>query len=231
MNMRQIFNDMRAYFEAKPSLTPQEQALLQQLKLNADSFPITSVSRADLQAYGFDTRFITDGQMCKLADKMADDYCEQLFWTSMEIIAEGLDFPRHPECPVCGSRHVRLEGQPGTLVCDECGQEWHEGLFVRVGFPDDVSCFEENDIGYPSFGSGDNTARYVPEYDYIAHFKKQPETNRYYKPLNWPESQPYLFPDRPENSIDDLNEPVTDSLGIEDFGESAVWVPLCNLRG
>ena len=32
--------------------------------------------------------------MQKLASKMSDDYCEQLFWTSMDIIAENLGFPK-----------------------------------------------------------------------------------------------------------------------------------------
>ena len=43
---------------------------------------------SDLQTYGFDTRSVTDAQMRRLAQKMANDYCEQLFWSSMEIIAE-----------------------------------------------------------------------------------------------------------------------------------------------
>lgn len=75
--VQQILDDLRTYFEAKITITPEEQALLQRLK--DDFFPITSVSREDLQAYGFDIRFVTDGQMRRLAQKMANDYCEQLF--------------------------------------------------------------------------------------------------------------------------------------------------------
>lgn len=59
-----------------------------------ESFNITSVSRADLEQKGYDTSAITDEQMQKLASKMSDDYCEQLFWTSMDIIAENLGFPK-----------------------------------------------------------------------------------------------------------------------------------------
>lgn len=65
--VQQILDDMRTYFETKTTMTPEEQALLQ--RLNDDFFPITSVSREDLQAYGFDTRSITDAQMCRLAQK------------------------------------------------------------------------------------------------------------------------------------------------------------------
>lgn len=57
-------------------------------------FPITSVSRDDLEAKGFDTSDITDIQMEHLASKMADDYLEQMYWISMEIIAENLGFPK-----------------------------------------------------------------------------------------------------------------------------------------
>lgn len=59
-----------------------------------ESFVITRLSRADLEDKGFDTSNVTDGQMQRLADKMGDDYCEQLFWTSMEILAEAHGFPK-----------------------------------------------------------------------------------------------------------------------------------------
>lgn len=144
------------------------------------------------------------------------------FWSSMEIIAEGLEFPRYPECPACASRHVCLDEQKGTLRCESCGQEWHEHLYVLVEFPDDTSSFEEGYIGYPSFGNRDNGARYVPEYDYIARFKKQPESDRYFKPLRWPESQLYLFPNEPNDTLNSQNELIQDEYGIEAFGENAV---------
>ena len=41
--VQQILDDMRTYFEAKTTMAPEEQALLQ--RLNDDFFPITSVSR------------------------------------------------------------------------------------------------------------------------------------------------------------------------------------------
>ena len=56
-------------------------------------FPITSVSREDLEEKGFDTSEVSDDTMRILASKLADDYCEQLFWPSLEIIAECLGIP------------------------------------------------------------------------------------------------------------------------------------------
>ena len=53
-------------------------------------FNITSVSREDLEYRGFDTTNITDEQMEELARKMCDDYLEQMFWISLDIIAEDI---------------------------------------------------------------------------------------------------------------------------------------------
>lgn len=53
-------------------------------------FEITSVSREDLESRGFDTTNITDAQMEELARKMCDDYLEQMFWISLDIIAEDI---------------------------------------------------------------------------------------------------------------------------------------------
>ena len=109
-------------------------------------------------------------------------------------------------------------------------QSLRDDLYVLVEFPENSSYFEENDIGYPSFESEDNGARYVSEHDYLDHFKKGPTPDSCFKPLCWPESQPYLFPDKPNDAVDALNEPISDEKGIGDFGEQAVWVSLCNLK-
>lgn len=53
-------------------------------------FNITSVSRQDLEMRGFDTTNITDEQMERLAQKMCDDYLDQMFWISLDIIAEDI---------------------------------------------------------------------------------------------------------------------------------------------
>ena len=186
---------------------------------------------------GFDVRRISAEQMRRLALRITEDYCQsetsagENFWEELEEMAEALHLPRCPRCPACDHYRTIFDAQENVLRCEVCDQTWHdEEQYVLAEFPDDTSYFEENDIGYLSFGSEDNGARYVPEYDYIRHFQKDPTGNAYYKPLRWPESQPYLFPDEPNESIDALNEPVQDEKGIADFGEQAVWVPLCHLK-
>ncbi len=57
-------------------------------------FKITSVHRDDLEQAGFDASLVDDATMEHLASKMADDYCEQLFWDQLPIIAEIMGIPR-----------------------------------------------------------------------------------------------------------------------------------------
>ena len=82
--LQQLLDDLRGYFESKPSLTETEQSLLD--RLNSGYFPITSIHRDDLAGKGFDASLISDDTMKYLARKMGDEYCEQLFWSSMEIM-------------------------------------------------------------------------------------------------------------------------------------------------
>lgn len=73
----------------------QIQAIINILPEVTGDFPITSVCRDDLVGYDFDVEKITDDQMRELADKMEDDYCEQMFRESMNIIAkECLNLPK-----------------------------------------------------------------------------------------------------------------------------------------
>ena len=60
-------------------------------------FVITRVHRDDLDAAGFDASQVDDATMERLADKMGDDYLEQLFWVHLPILAEYLEIPRKDE--------------------------------------------------------------------------------------------------------------------------------------
>lgn len=54
---------------------------------------ITTVSWADLERQGFVIEGVRHNVLLDLADKMADDYLEQMYWSSLEIIAEDDGFP------------------------------------------------------------------------------------------------------------------------------------------
>lgn len=69
------------------------------MQRSRENFPITSVSRADLKALGFDTSNVSDDTMEHLASKLADDYCEQLFWISLRVLAEDyFNIPKKVNC-------------------------------------------------------------------------------------------------------------------------------------
>ena len=65
---------------------------------NKAYFNISSVHRDDLKQVGIDGSKVDDDQMEELARKLEDDYCEQLFWPSLRVIAdEIMCLPRLPE--------------------------------------------------------------------------------------------------------------------------------------
>jgi hypothetical protein len=56
-------------------------------------FQISCVHRDDLESIGYDTGRVDDSTMKTLASKLGDDYCDQLFWNSLPIIADHLGIP------------------------------------------------------------------------------------------------------------------------------------------
>lgn len=225
--IRQLTQGLKDYFNTIENPTDTEKFFRDQL--NSGFFPITSVHRDDLKAKGFDVNKISDNDMMQLAEKMSNDYSTQLFWDSLEITASDiLEFPKAKDssCPKCNSSHIRFDPSDEQFHCNYCGQSWSDKLYVLVQFPDDTYPFEEGGIGYPSYESEDNGARYVPEAEYIRELGKSPDANQYYRPVQWPESQKYMG----DSSIKALNEAIEDEKGLEDFGSSAMWVPLCNIN-
>ena len=157
--VRELYQRLREYFNNLPEPTEEEKQFIR--KLNAGYFPITSVHRDDLEGKGFDVKKISDDDMQNLAKKMANDYYEQLFWLSMEIIAgEILGFPKVKIkdiiCPKCNSENIRYDIHESRFHCDKCFQAWDDKLYVLVEFPEDSAPFEEEGTGYPAWESGDN---------------------------------------------------------------------------
>ena len=60
-------------------------------------FKIVSVHRNDLERIGYDTTNVDDATMRQLASKMADAYCELVFWIDLPIIADHLSIPKKKE--------------------------------------------------------------------------------------------------------------------------------------
>ena len=78
--VRELMQDLKIYFNNIKNPSEGERQLLKQL--NAGYFVITSVHRNDLARTGFDVEKISDNDMDKLAEKMADDYCNNSFRNS-----------------------------------------------------------------------------------------------------------------------------------------------------
>lgn len=73
---------------AQGKLTPEEQELHEQAIACKDIYPISYVTEDDLRTAGFKFTSIERREMQSLASKMGDDYCEQLFWIHLPIIAD-----------------------------------------------------------------------------------------------------------------------------------------------
>lgn len=227
---RQVLDALDKYFQTKTAPTDQKKELIAQLKKETGTFMIAFIDRDTLIRNGYDAADLSDADMDEIAGMISDSYCgSSKFDDDIIEACEQYGVAKAQTCPRCEFDSAAKEPSGQHYRCRRCGCIWSTD-YVLVEFPDDISYFEENDIGYPCFGSEDNGARYVPEYDYIRHFKKDPAPNSCFRPLRWPESQPYLFPDEPNESIDALNEPINDEKGLADFGEQAVWVPLCNIK-
>jgi hypothetical protein len=219
---RELLNHLHSYFLNIEKPTEDEKSILAQLTGELPHFPITHVCRNDLTSKGFDVAGVSDADMVRLADKMSDDYQEQLYWESMKIIAMdsiGIPLLPMPYCPICKSEFY-TDPVSGKYVCGSCGQKWSDN-YVLVQHPEDSSHFNNEDIGYPCFNSEDNGASYVPEYEYIRHFKKSPTTKNIFTPLPWPESQNFLH-----HSDKRCEVVMADEKALKDFGGSAVWVPV-----
>lgn len=121
---RKLIENLHQYFEQKVNKNEEEHRFLNELIGELPYFNVTSVSREDLESKGFNTSNIDDSDMETLARKMGDDYCEQLYWTSMEIIAEDyLEIPKHI-CPKCGKKACSHDGHSKRSICGRCAHEW-----------------------------------------------------------------------------------------------------------
>ena len=64
---------------------------------NEGFFEISRLHRDDLESIGYDTSHVDDSVMNTLASKLGSDYCDQLFWGSLPIIANHLDIPKRED--------------------------------------------------------------------------------------------------------------------------------------
>lgn len=224
---RQLLDKLTKYLSSKTDPTEQEKELFTQLKGVMTDFDIAFINRATIERNGFVANNLSDEDMEDLASKVGDCVCNsQQFDYAIEQACRKMELEPILDCPLCGNS-ATYDSRIQTYTCNSCWQKWTnsytlvEDLKETDRLPDD--------LGYPSGEARNSNARYIPEYDYIRIFKKDPEANSYFKPVCWPKSQKYIPGEDGNDSIAALNELINDEKGLEDFGANAVWVPFCNL--
>lgn len=231
---RELIEDLHQYFEQKNDRTGEEINFFNRLTEELPYFQITAINRDDLAQRGFDVSKVDDADMRELARKMESDYCTQLFWESMEIIAaEGLEIPKHI-CPKCGKGANRYDPSDRSCDCCSCDNSWKltepTRRFVLVEYPEDSKFYADCEVGYDSYSSEDNGAMFIPEHFYIAHTGTEPDANKIHIPVTWPDSQEYFELQYEKESIFELCEPIEHGKAFGDFGSQAIWVPLCLIK-
>lgn len=90
---RELVKKLDAYLNTKGGLNTQEEELRLLCENCKNTYPISCLSRTDLEDKGYDTSGLTDEQMANLASKMGDTYVENDFWISLEIFASMYNIP------------------------------------------------------------------------------------------------------------------------------------------
>ena len=91
--MNKLAKDVYRYFvdriaETGQPLNEKESALFEHARSCMERYPISCLSREDLEQIGYQTDNLSAENMLHLASKLGDDYVEQMFWTSLETMAE-----------------------------------------------------------------------------------------------------------------------------------------------
>ncbi|MFI3293849.1 MAG: hypothetical protein SNI70_10080 [Rikenellaceae bacterium] len=221
---RNLIEDLHYYFEQKEDKTHEEEMFLSHLKEELPYFAITHLHRDDLASRGFDAEEVDDCTMEEIADKMGNAYQENGYWIDLDIIAE--DRVEKFKCPKCwGDAGGYYEDR---CHCGSCNHEWQitesTGRYVLVEHSES-SFFEKHEVGFESYQSDDNGARYIPEHLYIAHFDKNPKAKQIYLPIGWPESQIYLEWEHTAPKKFARCEYINPADTVLDLGNDALFVP------
>ena len=91
----EALQDYRRWFEDEPGKQQVIDLAINSFNQNREFFPITSVCKDDIfHIFGDDSKAkkainkMDAGDMETLASKLADDYCDQLYWDSLKTLVE-----------------------------------------------------------------------------------------------------------------------------------------------
>lgn len=72
-----------------------ENAYMRVIDEPQEFFPVSQVSRADLEYKGFDTSKVTDEQMKRIASRMDNIFLDEDYWLALVAAAKYLEIPRY----------------------------------------------------------------------------------------------------------------------------------------
>ena len=139
-NIYRYFVDRIA--ETGTPLNETETALFNQARSCMNSFPISCLSRDDLHEIGYNPDKLTDEQMGVLAEKLGEDYCEQLFWISLESMANRLEIPKKSVDAHIRDKYKEIEGDDephfATVIIRYKNDDSIERVHISMGeIPED----------------------------------------------------------------------------------------------
>lgn len=222
---RKLVEDLHQYFSKMHHPTDQEKELLARVEAELPYVQISGIHWDDLAPAGFDASSIS---VEDIAGRLSDDFRDQLGYIAIPRKIGCRKAPKAgtPPCPKCGSSTAKFDTAVLRNRCTACRQEWGDS-YVLVQHPDDPTHFGRAGIGYPSFEAQDSGARYVPEYDFILRFGRDPDPKRCFRPLTLDAYQKCTG----RASIDALCELIQDEKGLRNFDAFTMWVPTRLLTG
>lgn len=145
--MNKLAKNVYRYFldriaETGSPLNETESALFNEARSCMNIFPISCLSRDDLHDIGYNPDKLTDEQMNVLAQKMGEDYCEQLFWTSLESMANIYKIPKKSVDVHMRDAYKEIEGDDephfATVVIRYKNDNSMERVYISIGnMPED----------------------------------------------------------------------------------------------
>lgn len=152
--------------ETGQPLNETEEQIYKQAEKCIGHFPISCLTKEDLDKTGYDTNNVNNKQLQHLASKLGDDYHEQLFWDNLDNLAYRYGFDKRSACAEMRYEYEQFLAENETvdavaviiqdknnnklsMVTIGIGQNEKDAFFNVKGFDELCGLFEkENGQGF-----------------------------------------------------------------------------------
>lgn len=219
MRFINTLDKVRLYLMAKPIQTPEEEKLLEQVRLDLEYFPRGSLHRDDLVEFGYDSQLIPCCDMATLARKIGEDSWEQLSREQIPVIADATSSVRSV-CPLCGEAGA-FDQDTMFWQCQTrwCRLSWSYMKYACVGYTALTAFFLENKIGY-RISDKKETPMYMPVNVHRNYFPAGAEKDRLFQVML--ANDPSLVIELAGRGYE--VEKIKDERARDEFGVNAWWV-------